>query len=67
MLARIIFSEMIKGELMEEHGFGINTYGFDADFEGITINTGTQTVKVQDDVYSYEGFINEFKKKRRIN
>lgn len=44
-LARIIFSEMIKDEVMGETGFGIGTSAhFDLDYPPIEVNLSAQTV-----------------------
>ena len=43
-LARIIFSEMIKDEVMGETGFGISPYEIDPDYKTIEINFNENTV-----------------------
>lgn len=43
-LARIIFSEMIKDEVLELTGYGIAPYPVDEQFPTITINLEHQTV-----------------------
>ena len=52
-LARIIFSEMIKDEIMDETGYGIAPYMGDGDDQVLEVNLGEQTV----DGVSFKDFI----------
>lgn len=47
-LARIIFSEMIKGEVLDETGYGISTYIIDGDgYPLLVVDAETQTVSLE--------------------
>lgn len=62
-LARIIFSQMTKGQEEGETGFGIGTSQHGDIDVLITLNCSTQTIKVQDiwekteEEYTFTGFI----------
>ena len=56
-LTRIIFSEMIKADVLDEHGYGISTIVHDGDDRIITVNCVDQTVTIRDLVWSFEEFI----------
>lgn len=56
-LTRIIFSEMIKNEVMEETGYGIGTkMHFDLNSDLIEVDVANQKVKLGSKVYSFEKF-----------
>jgi hypothetical protein len=66
-LTRIIFSEMIKDEVLGETGYGIEAFktggteyceaqpGYD-----IEVNVGNQQVTIGENVYSFEHFVDTF-------
>ena len=56
-LARIIFCEMIKDDLMEETGFGISTYECDNNHENLVVDVDKQTVQWQDNVWSFAEYV----------
>jgi hypothetical protein len=56
-LARIIFCEMIKNDVMGETGFGISTYECDNNHENLIVNVDHQTVQWQDHTWSFAEYI----------
>jgi hypothetical protein len=56
-LARIIFSEMIKDNVMEETGFGISTYECDNNHENLIVDVLKQEVIWKDQTWSFSEFI----------
>lgn len=48
-LTRIIFCEMVKGEEMDECGYGISTFAPDGQDRVLVVNCSDQTVKTQGD------------------
>ena len=57
-LTRIIFSEMIKNDVMGETGYGISTHLTDNERPILTVDTNNQTVSIGEDVgYSFDEFI----------
>lgn len=60
-LCRIVFSQMIAGEVLGETGYGISTYpAGDAGYPAIVVNCDTQTVSMGGEVFSFEEFIAEY-------
>lgn len=43
-LTRIIFSEMVKDDLLAETGYGISSYPVDQEYPDLVVNMGAQTV-----------------------
>jgi hypothetical protein len=60
-LNRIIFSEMIQSEVLEDIGYGITLAECDA-WRTVTVNHVTKTVEISDleQEWSFEGFIEAF-------
>ena len=56
-LARIIFCEMIKDDLMSSTGFGISTYLTDNEYPVFVVDSKKQKVFVFDNSWSFEDFI----------
>lgn len=57
-LARIVFSEMIKGDIASETGFGISTIILDGDDQIIEIDANAQTISVgEKPPMSFEAFV----------
>ncbi len=56
-LARIIFSEMIKGNESAETGFGIGPFECEEGSPLLTVNTEKQTVTFKGKTVSFERFI----------
>jgi hypothetical protein len=57
-LARIIFSEMIKDEVLEETGYGISQFECDNDdYPIIQVNLTQRTVGIGSRTYTFEEFI----------
>lgn len=54
-LARIIFCEMVKDEVLDETGFGISTSECDSG-PLVIVNDGAQTVTIGDIRWSYKEF-----------
>ena len=57
-LTRIIFSEMIKADILDEGGYGISTIVHDGDDRIITVNCADQTVAIRDLIWTFKEFIN---------
>jgi len=60
-LARIIFSEMIKDEVLEETGYGIAPYECYNEYPWVEVDMKEQTVKVGPITQSFEDYIEEEK------
>ena len=57
-LARIIFSEMIKDNILDETGYGISTYICDNEHPIISVNCFKQIISIGNVVeWSFEDFI----------
>lgn len=56
-LARIIFSEMIQNEVLDEAGYGISTYECDNEHPIIVVNPSEQTVETQEVKWSFDEFV----------
>ena len=56
-LNRIIFSEMIKDELMDNTGYGISLYPPDNSHELLIVDHSNNTVSLVDKTWSFEDFI----------
>lgn len=56
-LGRIIFSEMIKNDIMDLTGYGISTYVCDGEDRIITIDVDNQTVSTKSKSYTFTQFI----------
>ena len=56
-LARIIFSEMIKGEVMEETGYGISPYPQDGENRILTVYVDKQVVSFGGKNWSFQEYI----------
>jgi len=56
-LARIIFCEMIKNDVMGNTGFGISTYQTDNEYPIMFVDSKTQTVSIDDEEWSFQEFI----------
>jgi hypothetical protein len=59
-LSRIIFCEMVKGEVLDETGYGISTHECDPENPTIVVNDWDRTVSLREDVWSYNEFIERF-------
>jgi hypothetical protein len=59
-LARIIFSEMTKGQEGETTGFGISTTEMDNENPIVNVRPNTAQVEYDGQVYTFEGFIAKF-------
>lgn len=57
-LARIVFSEMIRDELLEETGYGISAQPYDAEGREITIDCRTQEVTMRVSSWHDENAVN---------
>lgn len=61
-LARIIFSEMIKNDVLNETGYGISTYQTDHNYPDLVVNVEFQfVIDREDNMFSFDDFINEYK------
>jgi len=59
-LSRIIFSEMIKQDVLDNTGFGISTIRGDYNYNDIVVNMNTLTVTDREGVTkTFESFIEE--------
>lgn len=58
-LARIIFSEMINGSVMDETGYGISTRPGDGQSNMIYVNVEKQTVRHKKQQWSFEDFVSQ--------
>lgn len=56
-LARIIFSEMIQGEVLEETGYGISPYMCDNEHPLIYVTPKKQEVSIGQGSWSFEEFV----------
>lgn len=56
-LARIIFCEMVKHDLMDTTGFGISTYVQDNEYPIFYVNSENQKVSVGSREWSFEEFV----------
>lgn len=56
-LARIIFCEMVAGDVDGETGYGISTAECDPNHPLIVVDDRQQTVTIEDDTLSYKAFI----------
>lgn len=62
-LARIIFSEMIQGDLEGENGYGISAYLTDNEYDLLVVDAETQTVTIRkESAEPGEGFPIPFEK-----
>jgi len=59
-LARIIFCEVIKDAHDETTGFGLSTTLCDNNNSIIEVDVKSQTVKIEEDIYSFQEFIESF-------
>lgn len=57
-LARIIFSEMIRNEVLDETGYGIAPYILDTNHILISVDCPSSTVTIGDGRWGFEEFIN---------
>lgn len=57
-LTRIIFSEMIKDEVMSETGYGISTYQTDSNHDDLIVNMFNQTVSYGGMLWTFNDFCN---------
>jgi hypothetical protein len=55
-LSRIIFSEMIQNDVLNETGYGIGTYIGDNEHTIIYVDNNAQTVSIGDKTYSFEEY-----------
>lgn len=58
-LTRIIFSEMIKDDVLEETGYGISTTIPDNEYPLIWVNTDNKTVRIGLMEYTFDEYIKE--------
>lgn len=58
-LARIIFSEMIKGNEDETTGYGISTYETDNDHPILYVNSSKKEVTVRAKTFTFNEFIEQ--------
>lgn len=56
-LARIIFSEMIKDDVMDNTGYGISTYISDNEHPIFIVSSRNQKVYLDDKSWSFEDFL----------
>jgi hypothetical protein len=56
-LVRIVFSEMIKDEILQEIGYGITTYLCDNDRPIIYVNVEDQSIEIDDMSMSFNEYI----------
>lgn len=56
---RIIFSEMIKDEVMSDIGFGIYNSYQDSNHDDIVIDITKQTISIGTSIYTFEEYLNE--------
>ncbi len=60
-LARIVFSQMIAGEVMEETGYGISTSAAgDAGSPPVVIDCDTQEVSIGRKAWTFEAFVKQY-------
>jgi hypothetical protein len=56
-LARIIFCQMIKNDVLDNTGFGISTYLTDNEYPILVVDSNTRTVSLDDEEWSFQEFI----------
>lgn len=56
-LTRIIFSEMIKDDILEETGYGISTWLGDGDDKVWEVNMKEKTIKNKDKEWTFSKFV----------
>ena len=56
-LARIIFSEMIKDNILEETGYGISTYQPDYNHSDLEVHCSSQTVGWKNQNWSFDDYV----------
>lgn len=62
-LCRIVFSEMIKAEVLGETGYGISTApAGDAGYPPVVIDCDKQTVSINGRSYTFPAFVKQFAK-----
>ena len=60
-LSRIVFSEMIKDEVLEQTGYGISTFVGDGGDRIVEINSETKVITdFNDREYTYEEFVKKY-------
>ena len=57
-LARIIFSEMIKDNIMDTTGYGISTYLADNENDILYVDVREQKITTGSGVFTFEQFVN---------
>lgn len=56
-LSRVIFCELVKGDVDGETGYGISTQECDPEHELIVVDDGAGTVTIGESVWTYSGYI----------
>lgn len=57
-LTRIIFSEMIKDDILGTAGYGISSFCGDGDNNIIEVNTDEETISYKENTYKFSEYIN---------
>jgi hypothetical protein len=58
-LARMIFSEMIRDDVMSETGYGISPYYCESEYDDVELFLEEQTVKIGSVIWSYEDYLKQ--------
>jgi hypothetical protein len=56
-LSRIIFSEMIKDDVLEERGFGISTFLCDSEYPILEVHLSIREVVVNEKHFSFDEYL----------